>query len=137
MEKLFRTNQGSGLLPPLSFAKMVSKYDDRVLSRFFPKNKVAELKNLAKIGNRLQTAEQIAGNPSGSGQTVMTWGSLGMILRSPIKGTAIVIAPKPMAKLYLSKNGMKWLTDGFGTRLDSKKGIELATKLLALTAQKE
>lgn len=139
MSKLFRLNQTSDLLSPVTFAKTVSKYDQRgVLRSFFPYQKVEQLRNLAEVGKQLNYVEAVAGNPSGTGQTIMTWGSLGMMFRNPVKGTMIVITPRLMSKFWYSDFGIKYLTDGFKLPASSEAGMALATKIsLILNSESE
>ncbi|MBW2003102.1 MAG: hypothetical protein JRI72_00595 [Deltaproteobacteria bacterium] len=132
MEKLMQLNQDTGAVRPKSFAKMVDKYSERVLSAFFPKKKVAELKTLGRIAHRIEGAEQVAGNPSGTGQTLIAWGIFRMIMSRPALGAVISFTPKQLAKIYKSNFGMKWLTEGFKVPANSKRGMELATKLSAI-----
>jgi hypothetical protein len=134
-EKLFTLNQTTGLVKPISFTKMVDKYD-RVLRKFYPYEKVNELRTLANIGRRLQKAEQVAGNPSGTGQTLIAWGMFRMIMNGIKKGTtwAIAFTPKQLAKIYRSKFGMKWLTEGFKLPAGSKKAAVYFSRLSAIIA---
>lgn len=137
MTKLFQVNQETGLIRPEAFAKMVDKYGPRVLRIMFPKEKVDALQKLARIGHRITSAEKIAGNPSGTGQTLIAWGIFRMVMQKPIIGAAIAFTPKQLAKLYLSKPGMKLLTDGFKVSANSQKGIEIATKITAILNNEE
>jgi hypothetical protein len=131
--KLFRLNQVSDVLSPVTFAKTIAKYDQRgVLKEFFPYKKIEQLRDLAAVGKRLQFVESVAGNPSGTGQTVMTWGSLGMMFRNPIKGTMIVLTPRLLSKFWFSDIGIKYLTEGFRISSATPKGIDLSMKILSI-----
>ena len=135
--KLMSLHQDTGLVKPQVFSKMVDKYNHRVLRRFFPYEKVEQLKNLANIARRIESAEKVAGNPSGTGQTLIAWGLFRMIMQRPVMGAVVAFTPKQLAKIYTSKFGMKWLTDGFKVPSGTKKAAELATKLTAIIATDE
>lgn len=127
-DKIMVQHQDTGLIKPESFAKMVDKYD-RVLKHFYPNKKVMELRKLATIGHKLDSAEKIAGNPSGTGQTLIAWGIFRMIMNNPLTGAIVAFTPKQLAKIYKSKFGMTWLTNGFTIPTTAKKSAELFTKL--------
>jgi len=137
VDKLFQLNQTRDYVSPSAFARMVNKYDDRVLKQFFPQAKVNQLKMLARVANTIQSAERMAGNPSGTGQTIITWGTAHMVLRNPLLGTATLITPKYLGRLYLSDFGLKWLTEGFRTPLLAAKAPELATKIATIAGIEE
>jgi len=137
MEKLFAKEAISGTIKPHTLTRLVDKYGDRVLKILFEPQKVDQIKTIANIGRRLATAERIAGNPSGTGQTIIGWGTLGMIFRNPIKGTIMAVTPNIMSKIYLSDVGLKYFTDGFKTGYGTKQGVELATKLTAIINKNE
>jgi len=138
-EKLFTLHQDTGLIRPKTFVKMVDKYNERVLKKFFPHEKVEQLKKLANIGRRLQAAEEVAGNPSGTGQTLIAWGMFRMIMSAPKKISTAVITftPKQLAKLYTSKFGLKWLTEGFRLPSSSKKATVYASRIMAIIGGKQ
>jgi hypothetical protein len=131
-EKLIVRSQNTGLVRPQAFVKMVDKYNERVLKRFFPHDKVEQLKSLANIGRRLQKAEDIAGNPSGTGQTLIAWGIFRMLMTNPVTGAVLSFTPKQLAKIYLSKNGMRWLTEGFRLPAGSKKAAVYFSRLSSI-----
>jgi len=135
--KLMSVNQDTGLVKPQTFSKMVDKYNNRVLRRFFPYEKTEQLQKLANIGRKIESAEKVAGNPSGTGQTLIAWGLFRMIMQRPAMGAVVAFTPKQLAKIYTSKFGMKWLTDGFKVPSGTKKAVELATKLSAIIAVDE
>lgn len=142
-DKFFVLNQTEDLIRPVAFSKMVDKYD-KVLGNFYPYEKVEQLRTLQDIARRLQKAEEVAGNPSGTGQTLISWGIFRMIMNVPGASTAgkistalITFGPKQLAKLYKSDFGIKWLTDGFKVHAKSKKGIALAARITAILADED
>jgi len=137
LEKIFTKESINETIKPATMARLVDKYGDRVLKVLFDPEKVKKINQLADVGRRMQTAERMAGNPSGTGQTIMTWGTLGIIFRNPIKGTALAITPKYMSKIYLSKFGLQYFTDGFKVPYSVPKGVELASKISAIIGNEE
>jgi hypothetical protein len=139
IKKIFQVNPATKYLPPETFARTVNKYTGasdygrNVLEALgFSKEKISKLKDLSDTVGALSTSQRIAANPSGTAQNVITWGSLGMILRDPIRGIPVVLSPRILAKIWYSPTGMKWLTDGFKMSAGSKDGIALATKLMGV-----
>jgi hypothetical protein len=122
-EKLIVRHQSTDLIRPQGFVRMVDKYNERVLKKFYSHEKVEQLKKLAGVARRLGRAEEIAGNPSGTGQTLIAWGIFRMIMTNPATGAVLSFTPKQFARIYKSKFGMKWLMDGFRLPATSKKAI--------------
>jgi hypothetical protein len=137
LNKIFVREMVNDTIKPHTLTRMVDKYGDRVLKILFEPQKITYIKRLAEIGRRMETAEKLAGNPSGTGGRIMSWGTLGMIIRNPIKGTIMAITPRQMTKLYISDFGLKYLTEGFKTPIGTKEGVELATKLSLIMGNQE
>uniref|UniRef100_A0A6M3L9C6 Uncharacterized protein n=1 Tax=viral metagenome TaxID=1070528 RepID=A0A6M3L9C6_9ZZZZ len=125
-EKLMQKHSETGLVKPQSFAKMVDKYA-RTLKVLNPV-KYNELKVLSDIARRFERAERVAGNPSGTGGTIIGW----LMYKSPVMGATMSITSRQLAKIYTSEFGLKWLTAGYKFPEGSKKGIEAAVKLTKL-----
>ncbi len=145
-ERLFKINQTTNMVQPIQLSKTIKTYD-RVLPKFYKPEEIAFLKKVANTGQRLALAEASAANPSGTAQNVIAWTVFGAVLIAPVnelmkgdlKGTAAtgatgiasaVLLPKYMAKMALSKAGRKYFTEGLLTKASTKKGIELATKII-------
>ncbi|MCP3684995.1 MAG: hypothetical protein GY861_20220 [bacterium] len=136
-DKMVTKFQPSNALKPKVFANMVDKYGDRVLKEFYPPKKVEQLKKLGKIARVIESAEAIAGNPSGTGQTLITWSMAKMAITNPRSGVVVAMAPKQFAKLYTSEFGMKWLTDGFKMPVRHKEALKTYGRLTALMGYEE
>jgi len=136
-EKLIVRSQSTDLVRPQGFVKMVDKYNERVLKKFFPYEKVEGLKKLADVARHLQKAEDIAGNPSGTGQTLIAWGMFRMIMTNLKTGAVISFTPKQLAKLYTSKFGIKYLTDGFNLPVGSKTAATHFSRISAIIADEK
>jgi hypothetical protein len=127
----------TGYLQPKTFASRIEKFGDPVLSKFYDPTQVQILKDLKKIGNSMQTAEQIAGNPSGTGQTILTYGQLGWAVANPQTGIPAMLTPPIMAKLYVSNLGKRYLLSALHMPAKTPKGLELSGQLLGLISQFE
>lgn len=135
IEKVMRVDDKTGFVLPGRFADTFNQY--KLYFKLFSKEKADSLKELAEMANSVRRTDTMAGNPSGSGQTVTTWGQMGMLLKGIVTGkplqvaTAMTIAitPKAMALIYKSPQGMKWLTEGFKLPVGTEEGMALAAKL--------
>jgi hypothetical protein len=85
----------------------------------------------------MSSAERIAGNPSGTGQSILTWGQLGLIFYHPTVGIPAFLTPPMISKLYLSETGRNYLTKGFKESIYGKSGTEIATKIAGLIGANE
>ncbi len=131
-DRLFRLNQLTDQVQPERLAKTIQTYD-RAINAFYTPEQVKWLHDIAKIGKLMSSAEKQAANPSGTAQNVITWGTWGAILKSPISGVASgILAPQAMARIYLSPAGRKYFMDGLKTPLRSGKSAELFTKLMGI-----
>lgn len=136
-DRLFRLNQITDMVQPERLSKAIQT-NEKVLEAIYSPEQVRWLKEIADIGKRMASAEMMAKNPSGTAQNVVTWGTWGVILRSlksakvgeTLSGlTDTIIAPKVMAKYYLSDAGRRYFTLGMKTPIGTKQGTEIATKL--------
>ena len=131
-DRLFKTSPITQYVQPGTLSKNISKLD-RVLKILYTPEQVAWLKQVSETGRHMAFAEKSAANPSGTAMNVVTWGTFGAILNSPVSGIATgVIAPKFMANIYLSKAGRRYFTEGMRTPLGTKRGVEIATKLVEI-----
>lgn len=130
-DRLFKINQRTGWIQPEKLSKTIMTYD-KVLREFYSEGEIKWLRKIAHSTNNMVSAEMLAANPSGTAQNIVTWGTWQLIIRNPIKGTLQAVAPKFMAKIYLSPTGRKYFTEGLVTPANTKKGVELYTKLLAI-----
>jgi hypothetical protein len=131
-DRLFKTSPITQYVQPETLSKNISKLD-RVLKILYTPEQVAWLKQVSETGRHMAFAEKSAANPSGTAMNVVTWGTFGAILNSPVSGIVTgVIAPKFMANIYLSKAGRRYFTEGMRTPLGTKRGVEIATKLVEI-----
>lgn len=134
IERLFSVNPLTGQVRPESFAKMVES-QKKVLPLMGDTKQTKWLQDIADVTKRMASAERMAGNPSGTAQNVITWGTLGMVIRNPIKGTFMALTPEAMAKIYFSETGRRYFTTGLTVPANTKMGTELFTKLSAVIGE--
>jgi hypothetical protein len=152
-ERLFKINQTTNMVQPIQLSKTIKTYD-RVLHKFYKPEEINFLRKVANTGQKMALAEASAANPSGTAQNVIAWTVFGAVLIAPVnelmkgdlKGTAAtgatgiasaVLLPRYMAKIALSKIGRKYFTEGLLTKASTKKGIELATKIITSISRSE
>ena len=138
LEKIMDVDKHTKLIKPQTFAGKIEKYSDR-LKVFYPEQKVKDLQGLASLSRDLSKAEQIAGNPSGSGQINVMWGLLNLVRRFPSMtpaakaATALVgVVPKKLAQFYTSPAGRKYLTEGYKVPKNKQEVMDTATKIATL-----
>lgn len=138
IEKLFTVNkaipgQEAELLSPAKFTTNLFKYGDKTLSKVFDADELKAIKEIGQLSKYAQTADRLAGNPSGTAQNLITWSQGALLLANPIAGTSSLLTPPALAKLYLSPAGRKYLTEGFKLPANSQKAAEITAKILAIS----
>jgi hypothetical protein len=137
LESIIKTNE-KGQVRPASLGSAINKIDRGTLESIFKPGELKEIQEIANLGQRLQGAEKVAGNPSGTGQTLMTpsfYGSIGaMVATGNIPGAITTLfTPPVLAKLYLSKAGRQYLTEGFKIKPDTPQASAWLRKGQSLT----
>lgn len=127
---------GSDLRPSV-FTKNLDKFGEETLRAAYSPEQLSGMRNLADISDRLLAAEKLAGNASGTGRTVVSLATGGLLVHEPLTGAAVLLGPAPLAKLYLSDLGRKYLTQGFKTSIGADVADGLASKILAYLAVKK
>lgn len=145
-EKVAELSQISGNMLPQKFSKNFDKYK-AVFRKFMDDESFTYAEKMANVGKRLQTADRIAGNPSGTGQTVVTWGQFGLAVRDaynlttegdvPVLSPLVILGPAAVAKLYRTPSAFKWLTKGFEVSAGKKEGAALASRISGILAADE
>ena len=152
-ERLFKINQTTNMVQPIQLSKTIKTYD-KVLHKFYKPEEIEFLRKISRTGQRMALAEANAANPSGTAQNVIAWTVFGAVLIAPVnelmKGNlgdtaktaatgvvSAVLLPKYLSKIVLSPAGRKYFTKGMMTKASTKKGIELATKIIASISSSE
>lgn len=129
--------------PPVNFLKNMNRYGDNTLNAALSPETVSRLKEFAELVNSSagRSVERMAGNPSGTGQTLLTWGTTigqgGLLLTHPVTGVATIISPPIAAKLYLSNAGRKLLTEGFRISPESARAAAIASGIATLNRREQ
>jgi hypothetical protein len=139
LEGLLKTKEDKVF--PSSLANSLKKYDEGTLKAIFKPDELREIRDIANIGQMLQGAEKLAGNPSGTAGNVFApfyWMSVGgMALRGNIPGALGALgAPPILAKMYLSKAGRNYLLKGFNIRKDTPQASKWVQGLSAFADKK-
>lgn len=120
------------LFSPEMLVTQLRRYGDRTMNRLLTPEIWKELQQLGKVSQIARGAELIAGNPSGTAQNLITFVTGGIVLKDPIRKAWLVVAPNLLAKAYLSKPAMRYLTTGFKMPATSKDAVALFIKLSSI-----
>ena len=90
----------------------------------------AEVANAAKGASRLSQSRQRLQ----TGPALIAFGELTMAIADPKLGLKIILGIPAVTKLYLSKTGRKWLTDGFNVKAQTPEGKRIFGKIMGLIA---
>lgn len=134
LDKLFSLGPEQSF-SPARFSTAWYKYDRQTLSQFLTQEEISGLDKLSKISNALKAAERIAGNPSGTGQTIGTFGALYLWVKHPIVMTAAEIGSKKFANLYFNNPTFRrYFTQGIDMKPGSIKLTEIMFKMSGIVA---
>ena len=121
-----------GVLPtPALLDKLDKKYGEPTLRAWLGDDSWAKIQQLRRVGHKMDTANRLAGNVSGSGKAVIAASSysklmnafgklaVGIATATPAMAAGgvsgimgVLVAPPVAAKLYTSKMGTRWMTEG-------------------------
>lgn len=124
------------LISPAKLLSGLKHYGDDTLKELYrhdPKF-LQEMQELTEVANASQGAARMAANPSGTGQSLIAFGELTMMLYNPAVGSQIILGIPAVTKLYLSPMGRKWLTTGFQTNPTSPEAAKIVGKLMGIAA---
>ncbi|MFA5342185.1 MAG: hypothetical protein WC332_10455, partial [Clostridia bacterium] len=129
-----------GSYRPIPSVRAMSQFDEPTLSAIYSSEERVALDNLMKLSKAAQGAERLAGNPSGTAQSVITFQQGRAVLTNMAKGrpdiaTAIWFLPKGLAKIYLSPVGRKYFTTGFNVPVGTEANANIASKLMAIAGK--
>jgi len=129
-----------GAYRPVPSVRAVSAFDEPTLNAIYSSEERLALDNLMKLSRAASGAERLAGNPSGTAQSVITFQQGRAVLTNMAKGRpdiagAIWFLPKALAKVYLSPVGRKYFTKGLDVPANTELGMNIATKLLSIAGK--
>ena len=134
--KLFAENQ-HGLFSPQKFHTAVTKYGDKTLQAWLPKDVYKDVKDAADISFYSGAAERAASNPSQTARNLMVVNDGKMILRDPIRGLETTIPSWVLGKLYMNPRTREWLTGAMKIQASDPKSLNLYRLISAELAKPE
>lgn len=126
-----------GMMAPSELNKTLSKYGKNKLDAFLGKDLTQNIIDMNKIGAVTKTVENIAKNPSGTGQALISYFTLIQAGADLAKGNLWGVIkslwpPNIIAKAYLSKEGTRLLSGSASIPAHSPTAAEVYIKLLAI-----
>lgn len=144
----------TGLFNPASALKTFNSFGPRTAKELLGEQGLKDMTRLAQLEQFTRGASRLAANPSGTGQSLISAGYFGMVLKGygdavkllfhteggilPATGQAIrttvgvTLLPQGLAKIYLSDVGRKYLISAYEINPSTKQSAELGKKLLAI-----
>lgn len=135
IHKMFDINPTSGFVTPQSLVKMYDTH--RTTLNWMNKKKANWLGRVVDYARPMsKTAGKAATEAAADASkgSVVSFRLMHLFFIRPVLGTVEAISTVPLAKLYLSKSGMKWLTEGFAVKAGTKRGLVISAKLAQLIA---
>lgn len=130
LEKIMEINKHE-LISPQKFTTNLHKFREP-LKRLLSKEDFNDLTKLGDVSQLLGSAEDLAGNPSGTTQTLISYGIGVGLLTNPVTGLKIAVTSRGLTELYLSKIGRKYLSTGLRMPSHAKEAASLFTKILGI-----
>ena len=128
-EKLLSEPLEGAAFAPMRLVRHLDKYGDETLRQVFSPQELTSFRELGRISANMQSAERLAGNPSGTGRTMITFITGGAVFTDPVTGGVALISPALLSKLYTSDFGRRWLTTGLRVPPGAKQSAELGAKI--------
>lgn len=142
MNKLFTpSREGQSLTEALT--NNLRRYDDETLKAAFGETYVENLKALSKIQRQINLTARMSGNPSGTGQAMVSAGTLAYVIRHPIRGTIMYLSGPKLVEAYLNplkrQSIQRALINLSRSSKESAKGVEALTTagILSVPATKK
>jgi len=133
-EKMLAVND-YGFYRPLKGSANYSKFDEGTLKAIYTPQESEFLREFMELSKRSLGADKIAGNPSGTAQSIITFESGRAVIRHPSTGIGYVLLPNMLARIYLSNFGRKAFTEGFILPGGIPSSANLFGKIMAIAGQ--
>lgn len=148
LDRVFRLGAQTRQVEAGTMAKNIDRHKE-VLSKFFDKKDIEGLSEISLIGHMMTRAQQMAANPSGTAKNVIAWGMANQLIFNPMDpllrgdvgeaarrvgygAVATVIAPRALAKLYVSPRGREIVTKAMMTKSNTAEGRKIAKQISIL-----
>lgn len=138
LERVFKTETATGFVDPVRLSQALFE-NEKVLKTWFPKENYRKMMKLAELGAKQKGSSRLA-RDIGEKQTIATWTTTGVALRSVTSGSltsriaapVITLGPKLLSKLYVSEGGIRFLEQASTMPVTSAKAAEVVTKILTI-----
>jgi hypothetical protein len=119
---------------PAKFSTAFEKYDIDTLKSFLTNKEISGLKKLDEIGRLTNKVEKSAGNPSGTGQTNITTGTLYALIRHPVVMVSSMMGSKKFAQNYFNNPSFRDVfIKGISANPKTSAATNLAARLTAIS----
>jgi hypothetical protein len=145
------TSKDFGMYRPTTSAKNIGKLDRDTYNAIVPKEAQSFMDNLQKLSRGAEHIERLAGNPSGTAQSLITY-EVGMatfvggwdvvagtftrdakrVARGVGKAAAMTLGPKALAKIYLSPAGRSLFMQGLRLPANSPRAAKVMSQLIGI-----
>ena len=112
--------------------------DTPTLQAIYKPDELAFLRDFSRLSAASRGAERIAGNPSGTAQSVITFEMGRAVIRDIphpsrwLNATSYLMTPKVLAKIYNSEANRRLFMQAFRTAADSPTSPQLVFKLMMI-----
>lgn len=117
---------------PTRLMDTLNAYPADVQKQLFSQDELRDFHQLAKIVARTKGTVALAENPSGTAQNLVTFTTMGALLKHPIANAPQAMTTAALGKLYLSKLGRKYLLQGLTTPENAEGAARLATNIVGI-----
>ncbi len=136
MDKLLTAGKG-GEFSPQAMDTMLSKYGDSTLKEIFSGPELKGLNDFRQIAKTMGTAEKMSGNPSGTAQNIVTMATGGLMVRHPVTGITVAIAPAALSRIMVSDAAREAVINGLKIPATSPGAAQKAGQIIGLLMGKQ
>jgi len=126
------------MLAPEKLLASLRNYGQKTLDELFSNKPefLKELTEFAEVAKAAQGATRLSmrKKAAGEGVPLIAFGEMTLTIANPVMGAQIFLGIPTVTKLYLSKTGRRWLTDGLTTKAATPEGKRLFAKIMGLAA---
>lgn len=135
-DKVLTAGKG-GEFSPDAVSNVLSKFGDGTLKEIFTNpDELKGIKEFASVMQKLGTANKMSGNPSGTAQNVITYGSGALTALHPVTGAIVSFTPKMMSRILTSDSMRNLFLTGLRTPSIHPSAARIAGQLIGLAAAK-
>jgi hypothetical protein len=128
LAKIF-SEQKDGEFSPTNFFQTLNRYGQRTLRRLLDPETYADVIRMGEVSKAVPSAEKVLGNEAKAMGTMITFLGGMAVMVNPLLAVAQILVPTTLGKLYMSRLGRRYLTEGFNLPFDSVRAAEIAGRL--------